>query len=119
MRTSIVLESKKGTVIIQAAELLYITVDAAKDHSLCFITKNEKHYCKGDLNDFEDSNWNWLFRCHRSFIVNLLSIKEINKYERRVYFLDDHSNSSCPFSRRKYAPLKDSLKNFLLTEQNA
>lgn len=39
MRTSIVLESKKGTVIIQAAELLYITVDAAKDHSYALSQK--------------------------------------------------------------------------------
>lgn len=30
MRTSIFLESKKGTVIIQAAELLYITVDTTR-----------------------------------------------------------------------------------------
>lgn len=44
-------------------------------------------------------------------------IREINKYDRNIYFLEDHSNNSCPFSRRKYAPLKDSLKDFLLAEQ--
>lgn len=117
MRTSIFLETKKGPVVIQAAELLYITVDSTRDHTLCFVTKEEKHYSTGDLNDFEESNRSWLFRCHRSFIVNLHMIREINKYERNIYFLEDCSNNNCPFSRRKYVPLKDSLKNFILTEQ--
>ena len=119
MKAPIILETKKGTIIIQAADLLYITVDTTKDHSLCFVTKSEKYYCTGDLNNYEDAYQNWLFRCHRSFIVNLLTIREINKYERRVYFLDDSFNNNCPFSRRKYAPLKQSLKDILLTEQEA
>ena len=117
MRTSIFLETKKGPVVIQATELLYITIDPAKNHTLCFVTKEEKHYASGDLNDFEDTSQSWLFRCHRSFIVNLYMIREINKYDRNIYFLEDHSNNSCPFSRRKYATLKDSLKDFLLAEQ--
>lgn len=119
MRTSIFLETKKGTVVIQATELLYITIDPTKNHTLCFVTKEEKHYSSGDLSDFEEANQNWLFRCHRSFIVNLYMIREINKYERNIYFLEDSANNNCPFSRRKYAPLKDSLKKFLLAEQGA
>ncbi|MBO0454213.1 LytTR family DNA-binding domain-containing protein [Candidatus Enterococcus murrayae] len=119
MKAPIILETKTGTIIIQATELLYITVDDTKDHSLCFVTKKGTHYCTGDLNNYEDADQNWLFRCHRSFVVNLLTIREINKYERRVYFLDDSSNNNCPFSRRKYVPLKQSLKEILFTEQEA
>lgn len=114
MRTSIYVESDKGIEVISAEDLLYIAVDTTKDHFLRFITR-QKTYCgRGTLNDFENNDWQTLFRCHRSVIVNLLNIKEINKYERCVYFLDDALNNTCPFSRRKYLPLRESLKDYLM-----
>lgn len=117
MNSSIFIESDKGAEIILATDLLYITIDANKEHNLCFVTKKEKYYSKGDLNSFENSRFTWLFRCHRSFIVNLLTIREVNKYERLIYFLNDESNNSCPFSRRKHLPLLDSLKKLSLMER--
>lgn len=115
MRTSIYVETDKSVEVLSVEDLLYIAVDTTRDHFLCFTTRDKKYYGRGTLNDFEGKEWRWFFRCHRSVVVNLFNIKEINKYDRCVYFSNDEGNNTCPFSRRKYLPLRESLKEYLLT----
>lgn len=89
---------------LSISELLYITTVKKQEHLLCFITQNETYYCRGSLKDYEKKSYPTLFRCHRSAIVNLQAVKEVDRTKKRVYFTNEKENN-CIVSRRKLSQL--------------
>ncbi|MBP2099620.1 two-component system response regulator AgrA [Enterococcus rivorum] len=105
MRTAyIILNIGNKFIKLSLNKLLYISTVKKKEHLLCFVTQNETYYCKGSLKDYEKKSYPSLFRCHRSVIVNLQVIKEIDRTKKRIYFTDEKENN-CIVSRRKLSEL--------------
>lgn len=98
-QAKIIIDIGMSSVGIALNELFYITTVKKQDHLLCFITENKNYYSKGILKNYEDQA-STLFRCHRSTIVNLQTIREIDRAEKKIYFTIE-KETSCIFSRRK------------------
>lgn len=113
--SQIIIETDQRMIRVVLEELLYITTVKNQDHVLQFITKNKTYYSRGVLKNYINKNYPTLFRCHRSTIVNLQAIREINKSEKKIYFINDEKN--CHFSKRKGASLSIQWKKLLLHNQ--
>ncbi|GCF95664.1 hypothetical protein NRIC_35550 [Enterococcus florum] len=92
---SIIINTQQRQIQISSEELLYIKTIPNKTHKLCFITIDNEYLCRGDLCQFE-SAYTYLYRCHRSLLVNLKAIKEINKGKKQIIFKES-SMKSCFF----------------------
>jgi len=66
---------KMGTVKLKVEDIVYIEV---RDHTVSVITNNEEHTINSSLKDFQSTlPENFLFRVHRSFLVNIEAIKSL------------------------------------------
>lgn len=106
--SKIIIDIGMSSIGLSLNELFYITTVKNQDHLLCFITDNENYYSRGILKNYEDQSSS-LFRCHRSTIVNLQTIREIDRAEKKIYFTSE-KEKSCIFSRRKLSSLTSQWK---------
>ena len=80
-------------------------------HKIIFHGKNRLLEFPEQLNTLEKELNEHFFRCHRSTIVNLMNIKEIDYKDSVIIMCDD---SRYPLSIRKKGELRKKLKNHLL-----
>ncbi len=102
MDDKIMIEDRKKAVAISIDELLYIRT-TKQAHYLKLVTETTNYTLRGSLGDFE-SKYITLVRCHRQVVVNLRTIKEIDKRSRKIHFLGN-TKETCPISRRVYKSL--------------
>lgn len=73
---------------------------------------NDKHETTGTLEQFEKKLKSNFFRSHKSYIVNVNSIKKIVRFSKSTYQLYFHDTTKEAFlSRRKYPDLLEIISN--------
>ena len=77
-------------------------------HRVCLRGKNRVIEFPQQLSNIEESLGSDFFRCHRSVIVNLRNISQVD-YKTCVITLSD--GTTCPLSTRKKAALQKKLKH--------
>lgn len=107
-KKEIIIETNKKSVKLSSDDILYITTNKEKDHMLSFITEQSTFHCRGVLDDFEYRMRPIFFRSHRSILVNLTKIREINRATKKIYFTN---HITCSFSRRNLSPLLQAWKD--------
>ncbi len=78
-------------------------------HKICLRSKQRIIEFSDQLGNIESKLNHDFFRCHRSVIVNIHHIKEINYHDCLITLCD---GSTCPLSVRKKGALKNTIKNF-------
>lgn len=106
------IQSNGKTIHLPLDKLLYITTDQNVERLLHFVTNDKTYPCYGSLRTYEKETPSQLFRCHRSILVNLKLIQEIDKKNKQIRFIDSEGKC-CIYSRRKQKELltkwKDSI----------
>jgi len=98
------IQSHGKAIHLPIDKLLYITTDKKVEHLLHFVTKDRTYPCYGSLKTYEKQTTHHLFRCHRSTLVNLKMIQEIDMKNNQIHFID--SEDKCYiYSRRKQKEL--------------
>lgn len=109
--SQIIIKVEKKVIRVFLDDLFYITTVRNQEHFLYFVTKNEAYYSRGVLKKYTEKEYPTLFRCHRSTIVNLQAINEINKHDKKIHFI--HNQESCHFSKRKRKELINRWENLI------
>lgn len=91
-----VFESKYRKLKLPFSELLYFET-SEQAHKIVLITKKQRIEFYANLSDIEKMD-DRLYKCHKSFIVNLDNIIEIDKTNLIVHFAN---TETCLISRRK------------------
>ena len=93
------------------SEIVYLK---AEDNYTCFILKDLSQFtmCKS-LQNFETVLGQLFYRCHNTYLVNSIYIREINKRNHQILLT---TGEAIPYSRSKSKILEDKMK--LLTALN-
>ena len=75
---------------------IYFFETSQQTHKIIMHEKNGRHEFYGKIKDIE-SHHELFFQCHKSFIVNIMQIKEFNKKERELLM---NNGMRCPVSSR-------------------
>ncbi|WP_461197705.1 LytR/AlgR family response regulator transcription factor [Enterococcus sp. N249-2] len=86
---------------------IYFFETSDNTHKITLVLKNKQIEFYGFLKDIEKKDVR-LFRCHRSYIVNLENIVEINKVDNFAIFPDE---TKCYVSRRKVKKIIHALNS--------
>lgn len=97
----VVLEKKSRHIRLPMSDILYITTAEGQPHQLEFVTPTKEIRIYGTLSEIEEKYTSFI-RCHRKCIVNTMNIKEVDKRNKRIYFVNNEAQKSCPVSRRQY-----------------
>ena len=87
------------------SEIVYLKAD---DNYTCFILKDLSQFimCKTLLN-FETVLGFQFIRCHKTYLVNSIHIREINKRNRQILLT---TGGSIPYSRNKAKIVEEKMK---------
>lgn len=101
-----VFENKYRKVKLPFSDLLYFET-SDQPHKIVLISKKSRMEFYAKLSDVESLDRR-LFRCHKSFVVHLANIVEVDKTNLVLYFFN---GESCLVSRRKLKFITEWLKN--------
>lgn len=82
-------------------------------HKIKLHEKNGCHEYYGKLKNIEEIDERF-FRCHKSYVVNIQHVKEINKKERTLTM---SNGASCPISHRSLRLIQKKLDEFTMNGQ--
>lgn len=99
-----VFETAQAQLQVPFAEIYYIET-SPMSHKLILHTKYERLEFYGKLSELVKAD-NRLYHCHRSFVVNPMNIRKIDKSDHMVYF---ENGASCYVSRRHYKSLLEKV----------
>lgn len=87
------------------SEIIYLKAD---DNYTSFILKDLSQFtmCKS-LQNFETVLGHQFFRCHKTYLVNPIFIREINKRNHQILLT---TGESIPYSRNKTKTLEEKMK---------
>ena len=87
------------------SEIVYLKAD---DNYTCFKLKDFSQFimCKS-LQNFEEELGQLFYRCHKTYLVNSIYIREINKRNRQILLT---TGEAIPYSRNKAKILEDKMK---------
>lgn len=87
------------------SEIVYLR---AEDNYTCFVLKDLSQFtmCKTLLN-FESMLGHLFLRCHKTYLVNSIYIREINKRNHQILLT---TGEAIPYSRNKAKSLEDKMK---------
>lgn len=88
-----------------AIQDIYYFETSVIPHKLMLYEKNSYYEFYGRLKDFEDLNPSF-FRCHKSFLINLQHVKELDKKKRTVTM---SNGATCVISFRAFRELQSRL----------
>lgn len=88
-------------------QIIFFTT-SERIHKIQLYTLNGIYEFYGKIKEIENLNKN-LYRCHKSYIINLQHIQEINKKERTLKMIN---GEICPISFRAMRKLQDKLSEF-------
>ncbi|SDQ35355.1 LytR/AlgR family response regulator transcription factor [Streptococcus equinus] len=100
-----VFENNKTKIRIPMEDILYF--ETAESHRLKLITKTGQRHFYGSIKEVMQANQK-LFRCHKSYLINLNNIVRLDKKEGLVYFDDD---KACYVSRKYIKDLRSKMEN--------
>lgn len=100
-----VFENNKTKIRIPLEDILYF--ETAESHRLKLITKTGQCHFYGSIKEVMQANQK-LFRCHKSYLINLNNIVRLDKKEGLVYFDDD---KVCYVSRKYIKDLRSKMEN--------
>ncbi|MCB0730584.1 MAG: LytTR family transcriptional regulator DNA-binding domain-containing protein [Ignavibacteriae bacterium] len=104
----IVVKTNNKIVIIPTEKIKYLE---AQDDYVMIHSELGKHLKKQAMKFYEEHlDGNTFFRVHRSFIVNLAEIKQMDLFEKDTYKILMKDGSSIPVSRSGYSKIKELLK---------
>lgn len=104
----IVVKTNNKIVIIPTEKIKYLE---AQDDYVMIHSELGKHLKKQTMKFYEEHlDGNTFFRVHRSFIVNLAEIKQMDLFEKDTYKILMKDGSSIPVSRSGYSKIKELLK---------
>jgi DNA-binding LytR/AlgR family response regulator len=94
--------------IIRFATVSEIVYLKAKDNYTCFVLEDLSQFtvCK-TLQNFETVLGHLFYRCHKTYLVNSIYIKEINTRNRQILLT---TGEKIPFSRNKTKILEEKMK---------
>jgi two-component system, LytTR family, response regulator len=94
--------------ILPVDEIRYL--EAQDDYVMLYL-ENEKHLKEKTMRYFEEHLPSGQFiRIHRSYIVNVAAIDQIELYDRENYLLKTREGRKLPVSRAGYQRLREALK---------
>lgn len=87
------------------SEIIYLKAD---DNYTCFVLRDLSQYtmCQTLLN-FEMELGHLFIRCHKSYLINMIHIKEINKRKHQILL---STGEMIPFSRNKSRMIEEKMK---------
>lgn len=88
-------ENKYSSFQVPFNEILYFETSEIP-HKIRLISKNKTIEFYAELSEIEDKEER-LFRCHRSFIINVMNVRSVDKGEKMALFEDE---KACMISRR-------------------
>lgn len=104
----IVVKTNNKIVIIPASKIKFIE---AQDDYVMIYSELGKHLKKQTMKYYEEHlDNNVFFRVHRSFIVNLEKVKQMELFEKDSYKITMNNGSKIPVSRSGYGKIKKLLK---------
>lgn len=101
---SFLFETPKARVRVLYSDILYFETAPAV-HRVILHTKNERVEFYATIAEIAKSDKR-LFKCHRSFIINVDNVVRFDKATRSVYF---ETGESCLVSRDKIKPLLNEM----------
>ncbi|MGY3780981.1 LytR/AlgR family response regulator transcription factor [Streptococcus gallolyticus] len=102
---SFLFETPKARVRVLYSDILYFETAPAV-HRVILHTKNERVEFYATIAEIAKSDKR-LFKCHRSFIINVDNVVRFDKATRSVYF---ETGESCLVSRDKIKPLLNEMR---------
>jgi len=102
--------SNDSLISLCTSKILYFESSPTKSHRTTVYSEDSVYDFYSSLNDIEKSIDETFFRCHKSVIVNLKKITEVDGSGRIAHLSD---GSTCPISSRKMARLKELLRKAL------
>jgi len=104
----IVVKTNNKIVIIPAEKVSYIE---AQDDYVMIHSDLGKHLKKQTMKFYEENlNSKVFYRVHRSYIVNINFIKQMELYEKESYQITMQNGHKVPVSRSGYGKIKELLK---------
>ena len=104
----VVVKTNNKIVIIHAEKISFIE---AQDDYVMIHSELGKHIKKQTMKFYEEHlDNNNFFRVHRSYIVNLGKVKQLELFEKDSYKIKLSDGSSIPVSRSGYSKIKEILK---------
>jgi two-component system response regulator AgrA len=98
--------SDNRTISLDCSKILYFESSQAASHKIVVYSEDSAYDFYGKLSGVQKELDTGFFRCHRSFIVNLAKITEIDAANRILLLAD---NSSCFVSARQIQKIKSLL----------
>jgi two-component system LytT family response regulator len=104
----IVVKANQKIIIIPVNKISYLE---AQDDYVMIHSELGKHLKKQTMKYYEDHlDGNTFFRVHRSFIVNINQVKQMELFEKDSYLISMNDGSKIPVSRSGYAKIRELLK---------
>ena len=85
---------------------IYLFETSSQDHKINLHVISGLYQFYGRLKNYEDLDQRF-YRCHKSYLVNLDYIKEVDTKERKLILMNGHT---CPISTRKIRELQKKIK---------
>lgn len=105
--TAIVFRINRNYKKLPLSSVYYIETHPTKPHNLRMMTDVGTFDFFDNLNNLEKCYPNYLVRCHRSCLVNVSKIKEI-QFSNKTVILRSSDDMRVSFSRRRYKYLLQS-----------
>lgn len=102
-----VLKSNQRIIPLKYDEILYFESSQGAAHKIIVYTDGGIYSFYGKIRELEKNLGGNFFRCHKSYIINLMRVSEIDTDSKKVYF---DSSASCCVSTRLLTKLNNILK---------
>lgn len=101
------IDNQQSHLQIPFHEILYFETTEI-NHKIRLVTATKHSEFYSNLNDIKKLD-NRLFKCHRSYVINLQNVRKVDKVNKIVFF---DNEESCLIARTKLTPLLKNLKKF-------
>ena len=102
-----VFKRSNGSLLsLHTSNILYFETSSLRSHRVIVYSGNAVYDFYGSLNDIERTIDESFYRCHKSFIINLKKVVEVND-DKSTLLLEN--GATCPISMRKLSKLKSLL----------
>ena len=104
----IVVKTNQKIIIIAAEKISYLE---AQDDYVMIHSELGKHLKKQTMKYYEEHlDGNTFFRVHRSYIININDVKQMELFEKESYKITMKDGEKIPVSRSGYSKIKELLK---------